>query len=70
MWQPSWTKSVQIYPVQGQQDVDPYRTDMNLIGRDGRTDGRDGRTDAQTTLAPATTTDTGTVERGPTPSPR
>jgi hypothetical protein len=27
-----------------------YRTDMNLIGRDGRTDGRDGRTDAQTTL--------------------
>jgi hypothetical protein len=28
-----------------------YRTDMNLIGRDGRTDGRDGRTDAQTTLA-------------------
>jgi hypothetical protein len=37
-------------PVQGQQDVDPYRTDMNLIGRDGRTDGRDGRTHAQTTL--------------------
>jgi hypothetical protein len=28
-----------------------YRTDMNLIGRDGRTDGRDRRTDAQTTLA-------------------
>jgi hypothetical protein len=27
-----------------------YRTDMNLIGRDGQTDGRDGRTDAQTTL--------------------
>jgi hypothetical protein len=27
-----------------------YRTDMNLIGRDGRTDGRDGRTDGQTTL--------------------
>jgi hypothetical protein len=27
-----------------------YRTDMNLIGHDGRTDGRDGRTDAQTTL--------------------
>jgi hypothetical protein len=27
-----------------------YRTDMNLIRRDGRTDGRDGRTDAQTTL--------------------
>jgi hypothetical protein len=27
-----------------------YRTDMNLIGRDGRTDGRDGRTHAQTTL--------------------
>jgi hypothetical protein len=27
-----------------------YWTDMNLIGRDGRTDGRDGRTDAQTTL--------------------
>jgi hypothetical protein len=27
-----------------------YRTDMNLIGRDGRTDGRDGWTDAQTTL--------------------
>jgi hypothetical protein len=29
-----------------------YRTDMNLIGRDGRTDGRDRRTDAQTTLTP------------------
>jgi hypothetical protein len=27
-----------------------YRTDMNLIGRDGWTDGRDGQTDAQTTL--------------------
>jgi hypothetical protein len=24
-----------------------YRTDMNLIGRDGRTDGRDGRTDGR-----------------------
>jgi hypothetical protein len=24
-------------PYQGQQDVDPYRTDTNLIGRDGRT---------------------------------
>jgi hypothetical protein len=34
-----------------------YRTDMNLIGRDGRTDGRDGRdgrTDAQTTLISST----------------
>jgi hypothetical protein len=27
-----------------------YRTDMNLIGRDGRTDRQDGRTDVQTTL--------------------
>jgi hypothetical protein len=32
-----------------------YRTDMNLIGRDGRTNGRDGRTDAQTTLLTAST---------------
>jgi hypothetical protein len=31
-----------------------YRTDMNLIGRDGRTDGRDRRTDAQTTLSRST----------------
>jgi hypothetical protein len=29
---------------------------MNLIGRDGRTDGRDGQTDAQTTLSGTTTT--------------
>jgi hypothetical protein len=28
-----------------------YRMDMNLIGRDGRTDGQDGRTDAKTTLS-------------------
>jgi hypothetical protein len=33
-----------------------YRTDKNLIGRDGQTDGRDGRTDAQTTLHTTTYT--------------
>jgi hypothetical protein len=36
-WQPPWTKLLRFYLVRGQHGVDPYLTDKNLIGRDGRT---------------------------------